>query len=182
VTELHVHDWSPWGPSPLSETAGVERRQRTCRGCDLTQDEPALAAPKGAVPDSAIPAATAVLRDLFRYPCADPQTSRATQELIECGACAACTRDWTPETEAVVAAAVPHIERAIRDTIGRRAAIAAFSLAAEEIHREALWQKGSQMRGMFANGETSINRLAMLEDIVRGLADRRVARGGEVTE
>jgi hypothetical protein len=40
VTELHVHDWSPWGPSPLAVIAGVERRQRTCRGCDLTQDEP----------------------------------------------------------------------------------------------------------------------------------------------
>jgi hypothetical protein len=173
TTELHVHDWTPWEPSPLSETVGVERRRRVCFGCQLYQDEPTPAAAFGPVPDSAIEAVTAVVRDLFRYPCADPRTSGATQELIECGACAACTRDWTPEAEAVVAAAVPHIERAIR--------AAAFTEAADEIHREARWQKESQMRGMFANGEMSVDRLAMLEDILRSFADLAVARGGEAT-
>jgi len=75
----------------------------------------------------------------------------------------------------VWAAAVPHIERAAR--------AAAFTEAADEIHREARWQKESQMRGMFANGEMSIDRLAMLEDIMRTTAAYCVvARGGEATE
>jgi hypothetical protein len=39
TTELHVHDWTPWGLSPLSETLGVTWRRRTCRGCDVYQGE-----------------------------------------------------------------------------------------------------------------------------------------------
>jgi hypothetical protein len=54
IDELHVHDWSPWGPSPLAVMAGVERRRRSCRGCDLTQDEPTPTVPSGPVPDSGV--------------------------------------------------------------------------------------------------------------------------------
>jgi hypothetical protein len=61
---LHVHDWSPWGPSPLAVMAGVERRRRMCRGCDLTQDEPTPAAtPFGPVPDSVVEAVARALAD-----------------------------------------------------------------------------------------------------------------------
>jgi hypothetical protein len=111
--------------------------------------------PSGLVPESAIEAVTAVVRDLFRYPCADPQTSGATQELIECGACAACTRDWTPEAEAILAAAVPHIERAIRDRI------------ADKI--EAMPTRRGQLDAL--RSPQAVRREAA-----------RVARGGEATE
>ena len=86
---------------------------------------------------------------------------------------------------AVVAAALPFLERALRDRVEGEVERRAFGLAADEIRREALWQKESQMRGMFANGEMSVDRLLMLEDIIRAfgdLASTRVARGGEATE
>jgi hypothetical protein len=170
TTELHVHDWTPWGPSPLSETAGVERRQRTCRGCDLYQDEPAPAgaqpAPKmretpfGLVPESAIEAAAKAEYEAWR------QVTLSSDPPWE----GAMSRERELRKDSIrpaVAAAVPHIEREAR--------AAAFTQAADEVHREALWQKGSLMRGMFANGEISVDRLAMLEDILRASADYAAA-------
>jgi hypothetical protein len=118
VTELHVHDWSPWGPSPLSETVGVERRKRSCRGCGLYQDEPTPdATPIGPVPESAIEAAAeAVARILYQidgaamgYP--DEQEAGWEDETAEYRA------GWIKDATPLVAAAVPHIERAIRDSI-----------------------------------------------------------------
>jgi hypothetical protein len=51
VTELHVHDWTPWGLSPLSETVGVERRRRMCFSCHLYQDKPTPAGDQPAPKD-----------------------------------------------------------------------------------------------------------------------------------
>jgi hypothetical protein len=104
VTELHVHDWTPWGPSPLSEAAGVERRQRSCRGCDVYQDEPVTGdqpAPKDAVPESAIEAAARAFYYDWEFSDEDPADI------------AMCRRDIGK----ALAAAVPHIERAIRHRI-----------------------------------------------------------------
>jgi hypothetical protein len=158
VTELHVHDWTSW--HPLAVIEGVQWRRRICPGCASTEDEPTPSgdqpAPKDAAMESAIEAAAKVLY-------AD------SGGILE--------DRWTyciPQAERILAAAVPHIERAAR--------AAAFTEAADEVHREALWQKESQMRGMFANGEMSVDRLAMLEDILRSFADLAVARGGEATE
>jgi len=95
-TELHVHDWSPWGPSPLDVVAGVERHRRVCRGCGVCQDEPTPETPSGLVPDSAIEAAAAAISR--RYVMLAGRECRAYAELA-------------------LAAAVPHIERAIRDGI-----------------------------------------------------------------
>jgi len=173
TSELHVHDWSPWGPSPLSESLGIERHRRMCFSCQLYQDEPTPDVPSGPVPETAIEAAARA-----DWENGSPPAYRGTWETVG----EEVRESYRAVNRVALAAAVPHIERAIRDTVGRRAALAAFSLAADEIHREALWQKESQMRGMFANGETSINRLMMLEDIVRRLADARVARGGEAAD
>lgn len=52
--------------------------------------------------------------------------------------------------------------------------------AADEVRREARWQKETQSRGMFANGETSIDRLLMFETILRKTAADLV--GEEVTQ
>jgi hypothetical protein len=164
TTELHVHDWTPWGLSPLSDAARVMRRQRSCRGCELYQDEPTPDVPVGLVPDSAIEAAAKAL-----YAELEPYVSHS--RMTYSGSIGTRT---TGIAAAVLAAAVPHIERAARAV--------AFTEAADEIHREARWQKESQMRGMFANGEMSVDRLAMLEDILRSFADLAVARGGEATK
>jgi hypothetical protein len=99
TSELHVHDWSPWGPSPLSETTGVERRQRACRGCELYQDEPTPAAAVDAGMDSAIEAAA---KALAHQDCLLPDHRHKLR------------------AEAALAAAVPHIERA---TLERLAAM-----------------------------------------------------------
>jgi hypothetical protein len=136
----HVHDWTPWGPSPLTETAGVERRMRSCRGCDLTQDEPTPVVretPFGLVPESAIEAALLVAAG-YAMP-ADARDSIV---------------------RGIVAAAVPHIERAIRDKI-----------AAEF---EAL--PVARLTQDFMPGVTRTM------SYVERDAARRVARGGEATE
>jgi hypothetical protein len=109
TSELHVHDWTPWTPSPLSETAGVERRQRTCRGCQLYQDEPTPAAPFGPVPDSAIEAVAVRLYtehclEMGFEPCWAKEASGYREK-------------WLGQAADLVVVAVPHIERAIRDRI-----------------------------------------------------------------
>jgi hypothetical protein len=211
VTELHVHDWTPWTPSPLSDTLGVERHRRVCRGCELYQDEPTpqknlegasgvdasdgpitagdQPAPKdAAAPESAIEAVTAVVRDLFRYPCADPQTSGATQELIECGACAACTRDWTPEAEAILAAAVPYIERAIRDKIAAAEALHAPKRLHPEFRLRPWCEECSTGERTFHDDGVFTHRVywpcrtAQALGMVDPLDPARVARGGEATK
>jgi hypothetical protein len=98
VTELHVHDWSPWGPSPLSETAGVPRRQRSCRGCDVYQDEPAPAGDQPAPKDAAMESAISAGLDAWHVACHAGETQ-------------------LQGIRRVLAAAVPHIERAIRHRI-----------------------------------------------------------------
>jgi hypothetical protein len=101
VTELHVHDWSPWGPSLLAVIAGVERRQRTCRGCDLTQDEPTPDVQKTpAWFGSATEAAVEAMCRVWHGPEWDGLTDLYS-------------------AEEALAAAVPHIERAIRDQLER---------------------------------------------------------------
>jgi hypothetical protein len=55
----HVHDWTAWLPSPLSESLGVERRKRECRTCELYQDVPW---PLSGVPDSALGRCQAMLQ------------------------------------------------------------------------------------------------------------------------
>jgi len=112
IDELHVHDWTPWTPSPLSETLGVERHRRVCRGCELYQDEPTPAAAFGLVPDSAaIEAAAKAIRNWVL----GIRVGVTTWE------------DYVPEAQAALAAAVPHIERA--------AAGNALDAAADEVKR-----------------------------------------------
>jgi hypothetical protein len=165
TTELHVHDWSPWGPSPLSESLGIERHRRMCFSCQLYQDEPTPDVPSGPVPETAIEAAARA-----DWENGSPPAYRGTWETVG----EEVRESYRAVNRVALAAAVPHIERTCR--------AAAFTEAADEVHREALWQKESQMRGMFANGEMSVDRLAMLEDILRSFADLAVARGGEATE
>jgi hypothetical protein len=105
VTELHVHDWTPWGPSPLSDAAGVLRRQRSCRGCGVWQDKPTPDEAFGPVPDSAIEAAARALTPEADGADWDEVLDEADREAYRISAGIA------------LAAAVPHIERAIRDRI-----------------------------------------------------------------
>jgi hypothetical protein len=104
IDELHVHDWTPWGPSPLDAMAGVERRRRWCHGCDLTQDEPA---PFGPVTESAIEAAARA--DWEGLLPADGLTWETLREEV---------RDSYRAIHRVsLAAAVPHIRAQIADEI-----------------------------------------------------------------
>jgi len=70
---------------------------------------------------------------------------------------------WRRSAARLLADVVPLIRAHIAD----QARAQALREAADEIHREARWQKESQTRGMFANGETSVDRLLMLERIMR---------------
>jgi len=145
VTELHVHDWSPWGPSPLSDAAGVLRRQRSCRGCGVWQDKPTPDEAFGPVPDSAIEAAARALTPEADGADWDEVLDEADREAYRISAGIA------------LAAAVPHIERAIRDKI------------AAEIE---------QVSWLWAGGSADDRKSA--PDIRAEAA--RVARGGEATE
>lgn len=58
-------------------------------------------------------------------------------------------------------------ERARVDKEWARARAAALCEAANEVRTEARWQREQQMRGMFANGERSVDRLLLVERILR---------------
>jgi len=104
TSELHVHDWTPW--HPLAVIEGVQWRRRICPGCASTQDEPVPAVLFGPVPESAIEAAArAQFEDQSPYNWDDAHLSEDIRET------------WRRDAAVGVAAAVPHIERAIRDKI-----------------------------------------------------------------
>jgi len=131
TSELHVHDWTPW--HPLAVIEGVQWRRRICPGCASTEDEPT---PIGSVPESAMVAAAAA-------------DETCTHRIY--GACRDC----------ILAAAVPHIERAIRDRI-------ADEITALAPYNCELRYDGREDPGMAA--------------WVQGIGDAaRVARGGEAT-
>jgi enoyl-CoA hydratase/carnithine racemase len=126
---------------------------------------PAEAAPTGVgdgLPDDALAEATQAVAERWLTGRPEGLTSGDWDQARECARTA-------------LAAALPAIRRHIAD----QDRTAAFEMAADEIHREALWQKESQMRGMFANGETSVDRLLMLEGIIRAFGKLPAARGGE---
>jgi hypothetical protein len=145
VTELHVHDWAPWGLSPLSDAAGVVRRQRSCLGCELYQDEPIPGVTSvGLVPDSAIEAAAEADYGRMRGDGLQPWAALPDS-----------FRDsFRANVRPVVAAAVPHIERAIRDKISAEIA----ALVGPESDEDDVYRNNAYFRAS------------------------RVARGGEATE
>jgi hypothetical protein len=112
IDELHVHDWSPWGPSPLSESLGIERHRRMCFSCQLYQDEPTpelRETPLGLVPESAISAAADAL--------VGEESGYCGPGYGTCGSLHVSREHAAELARAALAAAVPHIERAIRDRI-----------------------------------------------------------------
>jgi hypothetical protein len=109
TTELHVHDWTPW--HPLAVIEGVPWRRRICPGCASTQDEPTPAVretPAGM--ESAIEAGAKALHHAewtdggFRE--LDAETCWAQDPDDHAG--------YYEQARILAAAAVPHIERAIR--------------------------------------------------------------------
>ena len=159
MTELHVHDWSPWGPSPLAVMAGVERRRRWCRSCDLTQDEPTpelRETPFGLVPESAISAAADAL--------VGEESGYCGPGYGTCGSLHVSREHAAELARAALAAAVPHIERAIRD-------ILLADLEALPVARLT-----EPFRPDLGGGVT------VTKSYVERDAARRIARGGEATE
>lgn len=85
----------------LEQTNGMLAHERRLRA--ESEDREHALRTKIEHPD--IDAATAMVRDLFRYPCLDTRTS-VGGDIIECGKCEPCTRDWRPEAEVIVRAAL----------------------------------------------------------------------------
>jgi len=153
VTELHVHDWTPW--HPLAVIEGVPWRRRICPGCASTQDEPTPAVretPAGM--ESAIEAGAKALHHAewtdggFRE--LDAETCWAQDPDDHAG--------YYEQARILAAAAVPHIERAIRDRI------------AAELEAQADAQKPLGTH----------HAVGVFDGLLE--ASRLVARGGEATE
>jgi len=187
TSELHVHDWTPWGPSMVNANAGVTWRRRTCRGCYMTQDEPTPdATPSGLVPESAIEAAAKTLY------AEDANYGNSAAEFSY------TDEDWAAQDEGnreayresarrAVAAAVPHIERTIRD----KTAAAEALHAPKRLHPEfrfrpwceecSTGERTFHDDGVFTHRVYWPCRTAQALGMVDPLDPARVARGGEAT-
>jgi len=153
----HVHDWTPWGPSPLSETLGVERHRRVCRGCDLYQDEPVTGdqpAPKDAAMDRAVAVAAVEIDAQLEDDAFGPLRIAFAEFFAERAA------------RRALAAAMPHIERA---TLERLAAMTNVDGAP---YRATMW-----LDWVAEQFDVELHT-----DAISILYDPSVARGGEATE
>jgi hypothetical protein len=190
-----MHDWTPW--HPLAVIEGVQWRRRICPGCATTQDEPT---PAGPVPDSAISAAADAL--------IGEESGYCGPGYGTCGSLHVSREHAADLARVALAAAVPHIERAIRHQIADELRVQAEHEAPNAA--EALRFAGKQIAagkpqlwGYAAAhiGEGDVGELQReLDDLERSdpdvaaaaksydamrdkiIADRRVARGGEATE